>query len=73
MIIDRRYFVPESELLFSSTRTWGMLGFAFIIFIQSLGGIYAAWEAIKLKEENPWEKIDISKVKDIESTPKSQN
>ena len=65
VIVDRRYFVPESELLFSSTRTWGMLGFAFIIFIQSMGGIYAAWEAIKLKEENPWEKLDINKVKNI--------
>ncbi len=66
VFIDRRYFVPESELLFSSTRTWGMLGFAFIIFLQSWGGIYAAWEAVNLKEENPWDSVDIDKISGIE-------
>lgn len=62
IFIDRRFFVPESELIFTSTRTWGMLGFSFMAFIQSMGGILAAWEAMKLKEEDPWEKIDINKI-----------
>jgi cellulose synthase (UDP-forming) len=62
VIIDRKYFVPESELLLTSTRTWGMLGFSFLAFLQSLGGIFAAWGAMKLKEEEPWEKVDVDKI-----------
>lgn len=62
VFIDRKYFVPESELLLTSTRTWGMLGFSFLAFLQSLGGIFAAWGAMKLKEEEPWGKVDIDKI-----------
>jgi cellulose synthase (UDP-forming) len=62
VFIDRRFFVPESELFFTSTRTWGMLGFSFLAFIQSMGGILAAWEAMRLKEENPWDKIDVNNI-----------
>jgi cellulose synthase (UDP-forming) len=62
VFLDRRFFVPESELIFTSTRTWGMLGFSFLAFLQSMGGILAAWEAVRLKEENPWDKIDINEI-----------
>jgi len=62
VFIDRRYFVPESELIFTSTRTWGMLGFSMLAFIQSMGGIFAAWGAVRLKEEDPWDKINIDKI-----------
>ena len=62
VFFDRMYFVPESELLFTSTRTWGMLGFSFIAFIQSSGGILAAMESYRLKEESPWEKVNIKNI-----------
>ena len=39
-----------------------MLGFAFIVFIQSWAGIYAAWEAVNLSAENPWDKVEIDKI-----------
>ncbi len=58
VFLDRRYFVPESELLFTSTRTWGMIGFSMIAFIQSTGGILAAMESYRLKDEEPWEKVE---------------
>ncbi len=62
LFFDRKYFVPESELLFTSSRTWGMIGFSLIAFLQSLGGILAALGAIRLKEEMPWEKIDVNNI-----------
>jgi cellulose synthase (UDP-forming) len=61
--INRRYFMPESELMFSAEKVWGMVGFSFIAFIQSVGGIFAAYEAKILKAEEPWIKIDVTKIK----------
>jgi len=61
--IQRRYYIPESELIFSSEKVWGMVGFSFIAFAQSLIGIFAAYEAKFLKEEEPWQKIDVTKIK----------
>ena len=55
--VNRRYFLNENELVFTSQKTWGMVGFSFIAFVQTIGGILAALEAFRLKEENPWEKI----------------
>jgi cellulose synthase (UDP-forming) len=57
--IHRRYHVPESELSFTAERVWGMLGFAFIAFIQSVIGIFAALETVWLKEDEPWKKVDV--------------
>ena len=61
--INRRYFTPVSELIFTAEKVWGMVGFSFIAFIQSIGGIYAAYEAKKMKDEEPWYKIEVSKIK----------
>ncbi|MGM5630476.1 glycosyltransferase [Apibacter raozihei] len=58
--IGRRYYLPESELYLTIQETWGMVAFSFIAFLQSILGIMAALEAIFLKEDNPWEKINIT-------------
>ncbi len=60
--VDRRYFVPESELIFSAQKTWGMIGFSFIAFIQSIGGILAAVESMNLPDEEPWTKINVNNI-----------
>lgn len=62
VFLNRKYFVPESELLFTSSRTWGMIGFSLIAFIQSLGGIFAAMGAIRLKEEIPWDHVNVDDI-----------
>lgn len=62
VFFQRRFFIPESELILSAEKTWGMMGFAFIAFILSFGGILAAWEAQYLKSEDPWEKIDLNNI-----------
>jgi len=64
--IERRYFTPESELIFTAQRTWGMIGFSLIAFIQSVGGILAAYEAMHLKVEDAWSRIKITSDKKIE-------
>ena len=64
--INRRYFVPESELLFTRQQTWGMLGFSFTVFIQAIFGLWIAYSAVRLKPENAWSRIKIKKDKSIE-------
>lgn len=66
VIIERRYFTPESELLFSSQKTWGMIGFSFIAFVQSIGGMVAAYRSSKIKTEDAWERVKINDDKSIE-------
>ncbi|MCX6249660.1 MAG: glycosyltransferase [Bacteroidetes bacterium] len=63
VFIRRRYFIPEGELVLSAEKVWGMMGFAFLAFIMSVGGIFAALEAHLLKEEDPWDSVDLSKIK----------
>lgn len=62
----RRFYIPESQLIFTAERTWAMLGFAFIAFVMSCGGILAALEASYLKEEDPWDKVDLTTIKTSE-------
>ena len=50
----------ESELVLSAEKVWGMMGFAFIAFLMSLGGIYAALESQGMKEEEPWNSVDLT-------------
>lgn len=59
----RWFFVSDSELLLSSSKNWGMLGFASIAFIQSIAGILAAYEALGLKPEDPWRRVNVEKDK----------
>jgi len=61
IIVRRMFFVTESELIFTSERTWAMIGFAFIAFLMSMGGLYAALEARRMKEEEPWSSVNLRK------------
>ena len=62
VFIHRRYFINESELMFTAERTWAMMGFAFIAFLMTLGGIYAALEGRRLKEEEPWRSVNLEQI-----------
>jgi cellulose synthase (UDP-forming) len=63
VFITRRYYTPESVLVLSAEKTWGMIGFASLAAVVASGGLYAAWESRKLKEEDAWDSIDIHKIK----------
>jgi cellulose synthase (UDP-forming) len=64
--IERRYFIPESELILTAEKTWAMIGFATIAFIQFLGGIAAAYKSKFIKPENAWSRIKVREDKKIE-------
>jgi cellulose synthase (UDP-forming) len=59
----RRYVADETDLVLTAEKTWAMMGFAFIAFIMSVGGILAALEANYLKAEDPWDSVDLDKIK----------
>lgn len=63
VFVLRRWYVNESSLVFTVEQTWGMLGFAFIAFIMSCGGVLAALEANYLTEEDPWDKVHLNNIK----------
>ncbi|WP_010135626.1 glycosyltransferase family 2 protein [Ochrovirga pacifica] len=63
--IERMYFTPQSRLIFSAQRTWAMLGFSLIAFVQSFGGIIAAYEAVRLKVEDAWSRVIVYSNKSI--------
>lgn len=62
VFIYRRFVIPEAELVLSTEKTWAMIGFASIAFVMSVGGLSAAWEAKKLKEDEPWAHVDLNKI-----------
>lgn len=62
----RRYGMPEVELVATAEKTWAMFAFALIAFAMSVGGIFAALEARRLKEEDPWDTVDIDKLKTMQ-------
>lgn len=59
VLVYRRFYMPESQLVLSAERTWGMIGFAFLAFVMAVGGVYAALEARKMKVEEPWDNVNI--------------
>jgi cellulose synthase (UDP-forming) len=63
VFVYRRYFIPESELILSSERTWAMIAFASVAWIMTMGGLKAAWEAKGLQEAEPWRNVDLNKIK----------
>lgn len=73
VIINRRFFVAESELLFTSKITWGMLAFSFLVFVQSVITILAIWNANRIAAENPWDRIQVNEDKSIEVIIKTQD
>jgi cellulose synthase (UDP-forming) len=66
--IERRYYIPESELILTAEKTWAMIGFAMIAFLQFIGGIGAAYKSKFIKVENAWSKVIISADKKIDIT-----
>jgi len=62
IVIQRRFYLPESELVLSAEKTWAMIGFAFVAFIMSFGGIIAAWQGKNMKVEDPWDTVDLDSI-----------
>lgn len=62
LLVKRRFFVSEGELVFTAEKVWGMMGFAFVAFLSAVGGILVALEARKMKVEEPWAIVELNKI-----------
>lgn len=63
IVIYRYFFMPESDLIISAEKNWVMVGFAFLAFIMSVAGLFAARPPRKQWDDDPWDAIDIRKIK----------
>lgn len=57
--INRGFFTPEARMTLTSAEVWGMMIFATIPFLLSLGGLYAAWQSGQIIVEEPWQKVNV--------------
>ena len=62
VVIRRFYFTPEARLSLTSIDIWGMVAFAAVPFLLSLGGIYAAYESLNIKKEDPWATVELEQI-----------
>jgi cellulose synthase (UDP-forming) len=67
IFVQRRFFMPESELIISAEQSWGMMAFGFIAFLLAMGSLFAALEAHRLKVVAPWESVDLTQIRNDES------
>lgn len=54
VLLYRTLLMSPVDRLFTAERTWGMMAFAAVAFVLSLGSLYAAWEARRLKAAEAW-------------------
>jgi len=61
-VLAMRLRTPEGALELSSEAVWGMLGFALLPVVLSIGALYAAWQARRLPSDAPWDAIDVTRI-----------
>jgi len=59
VIVWRARDVSELSLELSSEAVWGMLAFASLPVLMSLGALKAAWDARRTPADAPWDTIDV--------------
>ena len=60
--IYRVFCMPISTLIISAEKNWVMTGFAFLSFIMSVAGLFAARQPRRQFLNDPWDDIDIHKI-----------
>ncbi len=63
LFIYRKFYMTEYDLLATREAVWSMIGFASLPFVMSLVGIYAATESKRMKAEDCWDYVDLTKIK----------
>lgn len=59
---QRKYITPESVLVMTAQKVWGMTGFGLVAFIMAAGGLYAVWDSSRVSEEDAWEHVNINNI-----------
>jgi cellulose synthase (UDP-forming) len=56
----RIFVTEESRLVLSSEAVWGMVAFATLPVVMSIGALYAAWQSSKdPAQDDPWDSVSI--------------
>ncbi len=58
----RLFITSEGALELSSQAVWGMVGFATLPVLMSLGVLYAAWQARRPPPGAPWDFVDVDRM-----------
>jgi cellulose synthase (UDP-forming) len=58
----RAYGVSEGSLELSAEAVWGMIAFATLPVIASIGAIHAAWQARRIPTHAPWDDVDVATI-----------
>jgi hypothetical protein len=56
----RTFGTPEGSLELSAEAVWGMIAFATVPVLSSLGAVYAAWQSRRPPASAPWDQIDVA-------------
>jgi cellulose synthase (UDP-forming) len=56
----RAFGTPEGSLELSAEAVWGMIAFATVPVLSSLGAVYAAWQSRRAPMTAPWDEIDVA-------------
>ncbi len=62
IVVERKYFTAEAKISLTSGEIWGMVAFASIAFLMTMGPVYAAVESKNLTVEEPWKEIDLDAI-----------
>ncbi|MBK7407308.1 MAG: hypothetical protein IPJ40_03985 [Saprospirales bacterium] len=63
VVVQRKYYTPETRMALTSSEVWGMVAFAGLAYFMTFGGIYAAWKSRKIKAEEPWALVDLEEIR----------
>ena len=58
----RAFGTPEGSLELSAEAVWGMIAFATVPVLSSLGAVYAAWQSRRAPATAPWDEIDVAMI-----------
>jgi cellulose synthase (UDP-forming) len=58
----RAFSTPEGSLELSAEAVWGMIAFATVPVLSSLGAAYAAWQSRRVPATAPWGEIDVAMI-----------
>jgi cellulose synthase (UDP-forming) len=58
----RAFHASEASLELTSEAVWGMLAFAALPVLGSIGVLYAAWQARRPAPGAPWDDVDITSI-----------
>ncbi len=58
-VVRNRLFVAEEALLFTPEAVWGMLAFATLPALASVGAMHAAWQSRMPLGTAPWQDVDV--------------